>query len=62
MKPAEILNLLSELIVGWDLPMRIMPSNDLNSVIPSLEEGEQVISVISEMDSCVNMAVLGKNF
>ena len=61
MKPAEILNLLSELIVGWDLPKKIMPSNDLNSVIPSLEEGDQVISWRSEMDSRVNVTVLGKH-
>ena len=61
MKPAEILNLLSELIVGWDLPKKIMPSNDLKSRIPSLVEGEQVISGRYELDSCANMAVLGKH-
>ena len=41
--------------------MKIKPNNDLNSVIPSLEEGDQVISWRSEMDSRVNVAVLGKN-
>ena len=60
-KPGERLNLLSELIVGWDPCTEMIPSNALKSRIASLVDGEQVLSRRSEFDSHANMVVVGKN-
>ena len=60
-RPDKKINLLSEMIDGWNTTTELILSNAIKSKIASLVEGEDVLSGRSELDSHANMVAVGKN-